>query len=347
MHKDLFAELQRKIKDDEEQRRQFIEIYGHIRRPMGVELDGKIWMAFDGGIYQQEQEGPYNFINAIHDHALHFFGEDFLDAEDRKDLNKRHPAIQWLHIHLEQIQINNNPSRQDGNGAAWFRFAYDLFTIRDNSKLEADLKDRLLRPQAFQAARYELKVAAICATAGFDLLFEDETDNTTKHPEFIGTDRISGTKIAVEAKSRHRNGVLGFDIGSDSPNQPRVGIRRNVIDAYGKCAKFPFYVFIDANLPTCDSSVMKDWENELEQTFLDLDTEGYADPCPANAILITNDPSHYVGSSEIGSKNSYLWVRCFTALNPSIPHPSADIVERLLVAHKQRVSPPSEFYENS
>lgn len=344
--RDLFKELQRKIKADEEHRRQFEQEYGHIRRPTGVNVEGKMFMAFDGVIYQQVREGPYDFIDAIHDHALHFFGESFLDAEDRKPLAARHPAIQWIHRHIEQCSLHGQTNRHDGNGAAWFRFAYDLFTIRDNSRLESDLKKKLLTSENFQAARYELKVAAICATAGFELAFENEADNSTKHPEFIGTDRFTGAKIAVEAKSRHRHGVLGFGFEQAFEPCPAVGIRGLVLDAFQKRSALPLYVFIDANLPPRELSVMKGWEGELKQLVFDLEAEGYMRPCPANAVLVTNDPSHYVGDSTIGAEADSLWVRCYTSPDPANPHPQQDMVQRLLIAHKQRVVPPTEFRES-
>lgn len=344
--KALFADLARKINADNIVREAFTARYGHVRRPMGVHMDGKLWMAHDGAIYQQTQDGPYNFVNALHDHALHFFGERLLDNEEAKPLELRHPAIQWMHRHMDAVKKNGN-THQDGNGAAWFRFAYDLYTIRDNATLCTELKVRLLSPLTFQAARYELKVAAICSTAGFDLEFEDESDNLRRHPEFVGTDRLTGAKIAVEAKSRHRRGVLGFSGGVNYPPGHRVDVRKNILDAYKKQAQFPFYVFIDTNLPPADVATRSSWEEELEQLFSDLEAEGYSSPCPANAVFFTNDPSHYVGDGPIGAYEDHLWMRCFEPFEAAMPHPSEDMIRRLLVAHKQRVAPPTEFYESS
>lgn len=344
-HAALLADLARKVKADNLLREEHVAKYGHARRPVGVEVNGKMWIAIDGAIYQQAEEGPYNFINAIHDHALHFFGEEMLEIEEAKAFADRHPAIQWMHAHVELYERDRDMF-QNGNGAAWYRFGYDLYTIRDNAKLQNELKQKLLRPNDFQAARYELKVAALCATAGFDLQFEDERDNSRTHPEFVGTDRLTGAKIAVEVKSRHRKGVLGFTGGLDLAPGVFVDVRKNILEAYKKQPGLPFYVFIDANLPPANNATMHRWECELEQTMQDLDTEGYASPCQANAIFFTNDPSHFVGSRGIGGKEDKLWVRCFTALEPLISHPGSDMTKRLLAAHMQRVSPPTDFYEN-
>ena len=347
MNEDLLKELQRQLQASEDRRRIFTETYGHIRPPMGVQSEGKYFVAIQGSIYKQTQEGPYNFLNVIHDHCLHFFGLDLLDAEAQKPIFERHPAIQWLHLHLKNRENSDAHNRHDGFGAAWFRFAYDLFTIRDNAKLEEALRSRLICPSTFQAARYELKVAAICATAGFDLAFEDESDNSTRHPEFIGTDRFSGQRIAVEAKSRHRHGVLGFGTLQAQQPDPALGIRGLLLDAFRKHSSLPLYVFIDPNVPASTPPAMVSWERELQKTFCDLEAEGYLSPCPANAVLLTNDPSHYVGESEIGDSASALWARCFTAPNPATPHPTFNAVERFLVGHKQRVAPPTEFHQNA
>ena len=334
--------LNTKMRQSEAEHRDFVEKHGHIRRPMGVEMNGRIHSVLGSSIYVQAEPGPYNFINAIHDHALNFFGIERLEAEESRDLSDRHPALQWMYEHIDAAP---HGAKQDGNGAAWFRFAYDLFTIRDNAQLQLDLREKLLAPKSFQAARYELKVAAICAAAGFDLAFEDERDPKTKHPEFVGTDRFTGTKIAVEAKSRHRRGVLGFVGGLERPPAEKVDIRKLVLEAYAKRPQHPFYVFVDLNLPPANAGDMERWESELRGTLNDLEAEGYLDACPANITFFTNDPSHYVGRDAIGGTADMIWVRCTSARTPQIPHPDSDIERRLLTAHKQRLVPPTGFHE--
>ncbi len=45
--------------------------------------------------------------------------------------------------------------------------------------------------------------------AGFEIEFEDESDRSSTHCEFIATHKKSKRKYSVEAKSRHRPGFLG------------------------------------------------------------------------------------------------------------------------------------------
>lgn len=251
--------------------------------------------------------------------------------------------------HRERVLREKNPdprASQIGSGATWFRLAYDLFTISDNSTLERRLKTRLLDPRSFQAARHELKVAAMCVVAGFTLEFEDEQDNSRRHPEFIAVDRFSPARIAVEVKSRHRRGVQGFDGGRDIGAGDHVNIRAPLLEAYKKDTDFPFYVFIDTNLPPVqDESIWSGWMAEIRDTMLDLDAEGYADPCPANAIFFSNDPSHYLAENQIGNDSDRLWITYYTAKTPRIPHPDQDIVSRLMKAHEQRLCPPADLNE--
>jgi hypothetical protein len=249
--------------------------------------------------------------------------------------------------HQERLKREGNQDQvahQIGAGAAWFRFGYDLFTIRDNAELRDALRERLLHVEDFQGARHELAVAAMCVAAGFDLKFENEADNSRKHVEFIGTDKVSGSKIAVEAKSRRRRGVKGFDGGKDVPPGQEVGIRGLVIDSLKKRHELPTYVFVDVNLPPfSDEEMYQAWLLELEQTMADLAAEGYAAPCPVNAVIFTNDPSHYVVRERIGKPGDNLWFKQYLADAPVVSHPPADMIQRFLDAFTARIAPPKDF----
>jgi len=149
---------------------------------------------------------------------------------------------------------------------------------------------RLLDPRSFQAARHELKVAAIFLVAGFDLQFEDEQDTSRRHPEFVAIDRLSPARVAVEVKSRHRRGVQGFAGGRDPQPGDHVDIRQPVLEAYGKTSDLPYYVFVDTNLPpVADEGVWQRWMQEIHLSMEDLAAEGYASPCPANIVTFSND----------------------------------------------------------
>lgn len=340
----------RLFREREDREREFVDRYGHARPPMAVKaFESKMMVAIGGSLYQQTREGSYTFLDAIHDHALHFFGVPMLEAEESKPMDARHPALQWMNSyvnHANRLHAEGNTdlrAAQIGAGAAWYRFAYDLYTIHDNARLETALKKRLLNPDSFQGARHELWVAALSVAAGFELQFEDESDNSKTHPEFIGTDMFSPTRIAVEAKSRRRRGAYGFAGGKDLAPGETVDIRQLVLDAYKKKTDLPFYIFIDVNLPAADEKTWNRWMYELDKTMWELEQEGYGSPADENVLFFSNDPSHYLLDSQIGNDADRLWLKHYQAREPRKPHPSPDVLERFLKAHTQRLAPPRDF----
>ena len=350
--KRVLAKVAQHFRSEEQKRQAYQQKHGYARPPMSAIMGDKRIVVIGGAIYKQTQEGPYGFMNVCHDAGLEVFGIPYLEEQEERPLQERHPALQWMYTYVDHYQRlaqqgNVDPrAQQIGAGGAWFRFGYDLFTIRDNAKLHVRLKKRLLDVQDFQGARHELAVAATCVAAGFELEFEDETDNLRKHTEFVGTDKLTGAKIAVEAKSRHRRGVKAFSGGREIPPGHEVGIRGLVLDGFEKKSPLPSYIFVDVNLPPVpDEDTFQRWLQELEQTMLDLATEGYADPCPVNAVFFTNDPSHYLLREQIGKPGDNLWFKHYEADAPRIPHPATDMVKRFLDAFTARIAPPEEFPE--
>ena len=204
------------------------------------------------------------------------------------------------------------------------------------------MKERLLSKKDVQGARHELRVAALCVAAGFNIEFENEKDNATGHVEFIGTDK-SGMKIAVEAKSRHRHGVQGFEGGKKLEPGSKVDVRGIILEAFKKETNLPLYAFIDANLPSATTKEqLYDWLRELHDTMAVLEKEGYANSCPTNLLFVCNDPSHYVGSRQINTETDNLWIMHFEPTDPRVPHPAIDMPARLKRAYTQRISPPDE-----
>lgn len=350
--RETIAKAIRMFTERAEREEQWVERYGHARKPISMTMgDGKVMVAIGSSIYKQVREGRYTFLDAVHDHALDFFGVSMLEAEEARPLEARHPALQWMYTtfnFLNELHAKGGAppgGDQIGAGAAWYRFAYDLYTIRDNARLERVLKRRLMDPETFQGARHELWVAALCIAAGFAIEFEDESDNSRTHPEFIAKDRFSDACIAVEAKSRRRKGIYGFAGGKDSPAGESVGIRQLVLDAYKKETGLPLYVFVDVNLPPASTEDWNRWMGELDGTMIDLEVEGYASPSPANAVFFKNDPSHFLATEKIGGDWDRLWMKHYEASAPRVAHPSADIVERFGKAYAQRVAPPLDFPE--
>jgi hypothetical protein len=74
-------------------------------------------------------------------------------------------------------------------------------------------------------------------------MFSDETDPSCKHPEFTATHLQSGVVVDVEAKSRHRSGVLGYHGTEQSLAEITLGIHRKLNEAVEKAGDRPLIVF--------------------------------------------------------------------------------------------------------
>jgi hypothetical protein len=179
------------------------------------------------------------------------------DGELKKASEEQHPLIK---IYLEFQRFRRREQRRQKsvfgvfsaqpNGAAahFLNLAYDLYILDNSRLLQGRILDRLRKRRNYQGARYELFVAATCIRAGLSLEFEDETDKSRRHPEFIAVHK-DGIRVAIEAKSRHRPGVLGE---SGDLGRALAASKADVIpllnDALGKRPGLPFIVFIDVNL---------------------------------------------------------------------------------------------------
>jgi hypothetical protein len=328
----------------------FTEKHGHVRPALATKWGDKWMFSIGASIYVQDQEGPYDFLNVLHGHALDFLGMSFIEAEQLKGREERHPGVQWMLDTVEDSQRSADDAAKTtsvpGSYAAWFRFAHDLFTIADNAQLQRVMKGRLTNARAFQGARHELRVAALCIAAGFKLEFQDESDPDTTHFEFVATDPTIGVSVAVEAKSRHRKGVQGFKGGKDVPPGELVGIRDLVIAAYQKKTDLPLYAFIDVNLPPADEHQYTRWSEEIDATMADLIGEGYT-PSDANAVFFSNDPSHFPEVERIGGPNDFLWMKYVRAENPRAPHPEPEVIERFMKAFAQRVAAPKDLIDSA
>ncbi len=136
------------------------------------------------------------------------------NSELEKPAEQRHPIVNW-YVGMCHFQANQKrgidgifSAIPDGNMSAYLRLAYDLYVIRDNVVFQNGIIERLKIKDQFQGARYELFATATCVRCGFEIIYEDESDRSKKHTEFIAIHKDTGQKICVEAKSRRRPGVL-------------------------------------------------------------------------------------------------------------------------------------------
>src|ERR1035437_4999133 len=106
---------------------------------------------------------------------------------------------------------------------------------------------RLEHRDQFQGAMHELFAEATCLHAGFTIIRENEKDPNRRHVEFTAVHKSTGQHVLVEAKSRHRAGVMGQPGARDASAD--IKFRRLINDAVTKDPNNPLVIFVDTNLP--------------------------------------------------------------------------------------------------
>ncbi len=193
-------------------------------------------------------------------------------------------------------------AKPDGYSKSLLLLAFDVCSLIHRHSLPHKLLERLKSRDQYQGARYEIAIAAIFARLDCEIQFTDEKSKS-KHCEFVATHRPTNVSLAVEAKSRHRSGVI-HQLGFLAPLEKLLSgrlIRRLFNDALEQNPKdVPFAIFIDVNSPITPDVPMDDkpWVNDVKK-MVDTKLEGVnAQEYPLNAVFFTNFSYHYQAENE-------------------------------------------------
>lgn len=283
----------------------------HVNYVKPITFQGKKVFALGNRVYTNvdENETFHTFLINILKTEL---GQDWLSAQSGLPREERHfIAIclekigEWVQKHqhtAERVDDKIWGAKPDGYSKSLLLLAFDVCSLMHAQKLPKSLLDRLKTRDHYQGARYEIAIAAIFARLGCNIQFTDETSKN-KRCEFVATHVETGASLAVEAKSKKREGVLhevGFLPGLEKLLSARV-IRRMFSEALEQNPKdTPFAVFIDVNAPLTpgvrmdDKPWVKDAKALVNKKLKDLPPEEY----PLNAAFFTNFSYHYQTENE-------------------------------------------------
>jgi hypothetical protein len=284
----------------------FTAQFGHIRPPISAEYQGHRFVAVGNQLVYQPIEKAQFFTDILMTLIQNTFGRVWFETEIAKSPYERHPVMQ---SRIKALTYMNKQPRTAGGVytvqmtgpmLGYFTFAYDLFVVKDNGRLDARLLERLKNCDQFQGARHELFAEATCLRAGFEIEHEDETDGSTRHAEFTATHRFTGQKVSVEAKSRHRPGVLGQPGTRQNEGEHNLRVGTLLNDAISKNAPYPLAVFLDLNLPwkTANQLLSMNPPHPLIHSTLNRMRKKYSGMDPINLLVITNHPEHYSADEE-------------------------------------------------
>jgi hypothetical protein len=290
--------------------------FGKVRLPISLEFQGQRLVVSGNKLFYQPAEKTKYFTDFLLTIVPSIFGKEWFDYEIAKPFGQRHPAME-SRVRAMKYMNDQIPTAEGiysavitGRMLEYFVFAYDLFVVQDNGRLDARLVDRLRNCEQYQGARHELFAEATCLKAGFEIEHENETDGTTKHAEFTATHKLSGQKVSVEAKSKHRPGILGRPGEREEIGNHDIRLGKLLRNAVAKNSPHPLVVFLDLNLPrsSADRLIGTVPPHPFIVKTIDRLREEHGGKDPINLLVLTNQPQHYVKDEEIAQQPNLLTI---------------------------------------
>ncbi|NIQ79078.1 MAG: addiction module toxin, HicA family [Anaerolineae bacterium] len=282
--------------------------------PQGREKLHAVWKgrrmrAVGSRLYlRPEQETFHEFLVWMFSRMLH---PRWLRQEPEREGTRQHEISRWFRAYQQWREDVKRPENQveggwrmspSGDVQSLICLAYDVYQLLHSGNFSGKVFRRLRNFEHFQGARYEIAVAAILSRLEYKLTYPG-SGTSQRHPEFIAEHPRTGNRIAVEAKSRHRPGVL-HTAGSRDPQEPTA---RELIflfeHALPQCPDhLPAAIFIDLNVPPPRTGASRRWFEELLEAFKgEIGTSGPGKLDSFNVLFLTNFPYHWVGSDRAPS----------------------------------------------
>ncbi len=311
---DIPPEIARGLAEQQRKDQEYTRQFGHVRPPVALEVNGYKLVIAGGGLVWQPADKAKYFTDILLNFFQNIFGREWFEAEIAKPRGTRHPVMEMRYTAM--TYMNKQPmtpegihfSQMTGPMLGYFCFAYDLWVVNDTARLDKRLVERLKNCDQFQGARHELFAEATCIRAEFDIEHENETDGSTRHAEFTATHRVTKQKVSVEAKSRHRPGVLGQPGTRQKDGEYNMPIGKLLNDAVDKKVPHPLVVFLDLNLPwkTAASLLSMEPPHPLIHKTMDRMRKRNSGKDPIRLLVTTNHPEHYSEDEEIATSPQLL-----------------------------------------
>lgn len=298
------------IEENENRRELFLE-------PLGIFIDfvkpiifktKKFWVLGNRVYYNRpENETFHEFIISV---LLNTLGEEWYKNQSLLQLEDQHFIYCCYKKYLEwrKKNISNHSDTKiscaspDGWTKSILSLAFDICSLVHKEHLPEGLLNRLKNKDQYQGVRYEIAISAIIARLNYKINFLDEQNLKTIHPEFIAENRDTREKVAVEGKSKVREGILhktGKPISEDSllwgdiQRLYRHALKQNP-------GNLPFIVFIDLNSPITPNIKIenKPWFKDIKKMLQKAPLFDSSNPDPCTALVFTNYSYHYQTEKE-------------------------------------------------
>ena len=299
----------------EHQRKEYERIvkFGKLRPGIGIDFKGYKFVAVGSRLFYSKK-WKY-FLDFLLEYLPTTLGKEWSQTEPAKPLEEQHQIVEWRRKAYEFMKERNGQQGAilDGFLAAYATLAYDLYTVEHNGRLDDELLTRLKHRDLFQGVRHELFAEATCLRAGYTIEHEDETDKSKRHVEFTAIHKATKQRISVEAKSKHRRGILGFLGKPQQEKELNLRFGHLLNDAIKKNPPNPLVIFLDTNLPTAvaekifsPASTNPLIPPRMFMKMLDRIRKEYNGRDPYNLVVFSNHPHHYTKEGEIDPKRHLL-----------------------------------------
>jgi len=304
----------------------------YIDLPNTISFKGKSFLAV-GNKIMWDENAHATFHQLILRNLSLTLGKEWWGAETAKPETERHFVKRCFE------EISNKPIRDDqdlhqetenlrsflptGHMQSLMSLAFDVWLLTHKGFMPDDWLHRLRNREEYQGVRYEIAVASIFVRLGCRLEFFDDKGIKPKpqRPEFIAVHEDTGNRVAVEAKSRQRPGVIH---AKGEPNL-RKAMLGDVTKLFNKALKkqtdeLPYLIFIDVNAPTeaNQKTLETRWFADIKKLMEAQGENTPENPQSYTALVVTNYSPHYEGD-----KVTPVGGNCIVA-GQYVDHPLAD-----------------------
>lgn len=283
-------------------------IYVNFVRP--VHFNGKKVWVLGNRVYHDEPPS-ITFSEFILRVLQREFGKDWWEENQNLPIDKQHyifRAFNQFELWKKRPKKDTKTGPDGSKGAFPDGWTYNLLSlafdismlIHRADEVPAELLDRLRNKNEFQGARYEVAVASIFARIGCNIKFIDNKNNKNRHPEFIAELPEENIKVAVEAKSKRRPGVIHESGDADIKNLKKTRIVPLVNEALKQNpGDIPFIIFVDINQPQSLSKTPEEHVKRLIKATENLRVSPQDKPEEFSLLYITNYSGQFLEEEQM------------------------------------------------
>ena len=289
----------------------------------------------------------HTFHDFLRDHLFGLLGKEWGAAELAKPPEERHRILRWFDQATEDARRTGTKMGEvytapmSGAVRAFTNLAYNIYLIAHDTEEDGDAivkryvaRLKSTRSDDFAGALFETYAAAAFLKAGFTLAFENESDGSVSHVEFVALYPKTGKRFSVEVKARERGpGAAG---AADVDDVKRLRVANKLNKALGKKAAHERVVMIEINVPEVVTSY-EGWPAAAMAQIRHNERSDFpgGEKKPSAYVFVTNHAFH----NNLDAPDAGMQVVAtgfhIPGFGPDAPHPSYKAVLETRARHSE------------